>query len=155
MKHAAAVSVLFSIAMGVSSQVSALDCFLTVVKDSCWTDFDVNVKMTNADEGKQILSITVPKGKSWSREKFTCDAGESLSYMATFSPVFWAADKGKQYPGIKFWKLPEQMKAGDTAWNITVCYPEQFSEVPLPPSARGTCKCDARNIPAVVVPEKK
>ena len=111
--------------------------------------------MTDADNGKPILSLTVPKGKAWNRQKFDCETGESLTYLASFSPVFWDADKGKQFPGKKSWKLPDKMAKGDTAWNITVCYPEEFAEVPLPPTAKGGCNCDARKIPPVVAPEKQ
>ncbi len=146
--------ILLSIALAFSPAASAHTCFFTLVKDSCWTNYDVTVDVTNASTSKSLFNISVPKGKSWTRKKFSCDAAESFNYSATFSPVFWQADKGKHFSGKRTWTLPQKMKQGDTAWDITVCYPEQFSEVPLPPTADSKCNCDTQSIPAVIPPKQ-
>jgi hypothetical protein len=140
--------------IGCVNQASAITCFFTLMKDSCWTDYDVTVKVVDASNKKPLTNITVPKGKSWNRVTFTCDEGQSFNYSATFTPTFWKADEGKVFPGNRTWMLPEKLQKGDTAWNITLCYPEQFSEVPMPPTAAGSCVCDAKKIPPVTPPKK-
>ena len=116
-------------------QAQAFPCFLTMVKDSCWSDYNVTIAAMDATTGKQITSVLIPQGKSWTRVQFT--------------PVFWENDKGKSYAGQRQWTLPEAIKEGDTAWNITMCYPAQFSQVPLPPGANSNCKCNMDEIPPV------
>ncbi len=128
-------------------QAHAFQCFLTLVKDSCWTNYNVNVVITNASTGKAITDVNVYLGKSWNRVQFECQPGETLSFSASFTPVFWQSDQGKVYPGFHDWTLPLKPAKGETAWNITLCYPEQFSEVPLPPTAGNSCKCNKEDIP--------
>lgn len=153
MNHRIVLPALLSMTLGVSSSAFSFHCFLTVMKDSCWTDYNVTVVAMDSDTNKPAATITIPKGQSWGRQEFNCQPKETLNYLATFSPVFWKQDEGKQYSGKRTWSLPEQIQKGMTAWNITVCYPEQFAEVPLPPTAGGNCTCDARNIPPVVAPK--
>ena len=135
-------------------EASAFTCFLTLVKNSCWVDYNVNVDVTDASTSKSILTGTVLKGKLWSRTKFACEAGQAFNYTATFSPIIWESDKGKHYPGKSTWSLPAEIKKGDTAWNITVCYPEEFSEVPYPITNVTKCVCNNQNLPPVPAPEK-
>lgn len=154
MKRIVVLPAILSVALGFSTQASAFTCFLTLLKGSCWTDYDVTVNMSNATTGKPVLTLSVPKGKSYGRQKFTCDAGEEFNYTATFSPIFWQADKGKVFKGKRTWLLPESIKEGDTAWNITLCYPDEFAETPLPPTATSNCQCSSKGIPPVPVPAK-
>lgn len=145
---------MLSLMVGLSPAVFASTCFITFVKDSCWTDYNLTIAVTDASTSKQLLSVSVPKGIPWVRKTFSCEAGESFNYAATFSPVFWATDKGKVFRGTRTWTLPQTMEKGATAWDITVCYPEQFSEVPLPPTGGSHCKCDTQSIPPVIPPKK-
>lgn len=135
--------------VGFTVQVQAFPCFLTMVKDSCWGDYNVTVVATDGSTGKQITTVVVPQGQSWSRVQFDCQPAEAISFIATFTPVIWESDKGKSYAAQRQWTLPEVIKQGDTAWNITMCYPAEFSEVPLPPTANNNCKCNTDDIPAV------
>lgn len=145
---------MLSIAVAFSPVAAAYTCFFNFVKDSCWTDYDVTVDVTNAATSKKLFSLSVPKGQSWARKQFSCDAAESFNYSASFSPVFWQSDEGKHFSGKRTWTLPQTMTKGDTAWVITVCFPEQFSEVPLPPTANSKCVCDIQSIPPVIPPKK-
>ena len=138
---------LFSICLAVQAQ--AFPCFFTLVKDSCWTNYNLSVIVRNASTGKSITTVTVPQGKSWAREQFDCQPAEQISFSATFTPVFWEADIGKIYPSRHDWSLPEAVTAGDTAWNLNICYPSEFAEVPLPPEASSHCGCKTDNIPPV------
>lgn len=135
--------------IGVTMQSQAFPCFLTLVKDNCWTNYDVTVTVTNASAAKTVVTITAGKGKAWERQKFDCQPAEALSLQAVFTPVFWEADLGKVYPARHDWLLPEAVSKGDTAWNIPVCYPADFSEVPMPPNISGNCICNMKDIPAV------
>ena len=130
-------------------QAQAFPCFLTMVKDSCWTDYNVTIVAADATTGKQITSVLIPQGQSWTRVQFNCQPKDSIEFVATFTPVFWENDKGKSYAGQRQWTLPEAIKAGDTAWNIPMCYPTQFSQVPLPPGADNNCKCNMEEIPLI------
>ena len=154
MKKIILLPTLLSIALSFSPAASAYTCFFTLVKDSCWTNYNVTVDVSNASTSKTLFSVSVPKGTSWTRKKFSCDAAESFNYSATFSPAFWQTDKGKHFSGKRTWTLPQKMKQGDTAWDITVCYPEEFSEVPFPPTADSKCQCDTTSIPPVIPPKK-
>lgn len=129
--------------------VHAFPCFLTIVKDSCWINYDVTVKVLDSSSNQVISTIIIPKGNRWARESFACQPKQIINFQAVFSPVFWASDQGKIYPGQNYWTLPFKIAKGDTAWSITMCYPEQFAEVPLPPTAKGNCQCNKTGIPPV------
>lgn len=127
--------------------VWSFTCFYTLVKDSCWTNYDVTVDVIDAGTRKNLFSVTVPAGKSWERIKFSCQEKQGLKYIAHYSPVFWQSEKGKSYHALRSWFLPGTINPGNLAWTIPVCFPADFSQVPLPPDAKGTCKCDMKSIP--------
>lgn len=132
-----------------SGSLQAFPCFITMVKDQCWTNYELTIDVIKGRGGAKITTIVVPIGKSWVREKFDCQPKGTISLTATYSPVFWARDKGKVYRALHDWVLPDKIEKGDTAWNINVCFAEMFAEVPLPPEANGTCACEWKDIPAV------
>ena len=133
----------------VSFQSQAFPCFLTLVKDSCWTNYNVSVVVLNATTGEPINTILVPQGKSWDRLQFDCQPGLQVSFSATFTPIFWANDAGKTYSSQRNWSFPASIAKGDTAWNVTLCYPSEFAGVPLPPDAGSHCSCNTDSIPPV------
>jgi hypothetical protein len=135
--------------IALSSQVFAFQCYLTLVKDSCWTNYDVNVVVLNSENNDTLTTIEVPKGKSWSRQPFACNPGMKLMYRATFLPVFWQSEKGKTYWAIRYWSLPAAIGPKESAWDIPVCFSSAFAAVPFPPDATGNCKCDLFSIPPV------
>jgi len=124
-----------------------------MVKTNCWSDYDVTVDVMDAKEGNKLFSITVPKGQLWTRQTFDCNEGQTLMYVAQFSPIFWDKDKGKTYSAQRVWFLPETIAPGASAWNVSVCYPNDFSLVPMPPEATSNCQCDFKSIP--VIPPKQ
>lgn len=127
----------------------AFPCFLTLVKDNCWTNYNLSVTLSDAVSPNVIATINIPQGQSWSRQAFECQPSETLSVIASFTPEFWQSDKGKTYPGRRNWQLPSTVSSGDTAWNITICYASDFLSIPLPPEASGNCVCETDNIPPV------
>ena len=132
-----------------SSKLLAFSCFYTLVKDSCWTDYTVTVVVTNVDTNKKLVTVTVPKGQSWARQAFSCEPNEKLNYTATFEPTIWENGKGALYKAQHYWALPDEPTAKQKAWDIPVCYPSAFAEVPFPPAAGGNCKCDFKSVPPI------
>ena len=142
------------IALGFSMEASAFTCFLTLVKNSCWKNYEVTVELTDASTNASMIKGVVPKGELFVRKQFDCEAAQAFNFSATFLPIIWESEKGKHYPGKTTWSLPPAVAKGDTAWNISMCFPEEFSEVPYPSDASGECKCDNKNLPPVPVPAK-
>lgn len=136
-----------------STPLWAFTCYYTLAKDNCWAKYNVTVEVLDAATAKVLTTVVVPAGTPWVRQEFSCEVGEKLMYRARFSPIIWESEKGKAYSAKNYWSLPNEMKPGDSAWNVSVCYPADFSQVPLPPEAGGTCKCDFDSIPAI--PPKK
>lgn len=141
----------FLLAMLLSSSIWAFPCFFTLAKDNCWINYDVTVVVVDSKSQQPILSVNIPKGKSWVREPFVCQPGQELEYSATFSPVIWEKSEGTVYKALHYWVLPDAPMAQQKAWDIPVCYPSAFSEVPYPPTATGHCRCDFSNIPPITV----
>ena len=142
-------ALLMAMGLGLSLQAHAFTCYLTLVKDSCWKNYTVHVDVIDANVDKVLTSISVPAGKVWNRIEFECQPSLKMLYAATFSPIFWESDKGKKFYAKRYWTLPDAPKPNESAWDIRVCYPERFSEVPFPPDAIGNCTCDYTDIPDV------
>ncbi len=124
-------------------------CFLTMVKGGCWKSYDLTVTISNADNGKQITTTIIPENQLWIRKEFQCKPSDMLALEAKFSPIFWEGDEDKTYKGQRYWKLPDAIKKGETGWNITVCYPAQFADVPFPPGHMTDCSCHLNKIPKI------
>lgn len=130
-------------------QANAFSCYITMVKDTCWTKYNVQVSVKNQKLDKVMTTLDMPQGKSWDRQQFSCDLNEVLLLSATFAPHFWKEDPNTAYPAINEWVLPSTMDPGKSAWTLTLCYPSDFAEVPLPPDADNHCKCVTDSIPPV------
>jgi hypothetical protein len=142
--------VILSLSCIFTSPLWAITCYYTLAKDNCWLRYNVSVDVMDALSAKVLTTITVPAGKSWGRVTFSCETnGQKLMYRARFTPSIWESEKGETYLAKNYWSLPNSVKPGDSAWNVSVCYPSDFSEVPLPPEATGTCKCDFSGIPEI------
>ena len=127
----------------------AYPCYIMLVKDSCWTDYDVSISIIDTTKDTPKGHVSVAAGKSWGREKFDCEPKEVLLFAAKFSPVFWGNSEEKVYNAQRYWSLPESILPGQSAWTINLCYPKDFAEVPLPPTANNQCACSMEGIPAV------
>jgi len=135
--------------LSVFSQAQAFPCFITMIKDNCWTGYNLSVDVMDVKHSQKVVTIVVPKGKSWTRVPFECSASEELGFNAKFTPVIWEHQADKTYPGSHDWFLPDEIKPGSTAWNINVCYSSDFESVPMPPTATNHCVCDTASIPAI------
>lgn len=132
-----------------STQVLAFPCFMTVVKDRCWGNYDLTVIIRDASTDSTLLTVVVPKGQFWTRAPFTCQGGQRLGYSASFEPNIWDSDKGVVYQGTKYTLLPLAPTALEKAWEIPICFPLAFPGTPYPPTAIGNCACDMKSIPPV------
>lgn len=130
----------------------AITCYYTLAKDNCWLKYNVTVEVMDAKTSKVLTKVTVPEGQTYQRVTFPCETnGQKLIYNAQFSPSIWESEKGKIYPARNYWSLPDKVNNGDSAWNVSVCYPKDFSEIPMPPTSTGKCKCDFSIIPPIPV----
>ncbi len=129
-------------------------CYLNVVKGSCWNNSNVDVSIIDSDLNKTIAHAQIKKDTGWQRVSFPCRPNQTLYYSAVYSPVFWEADKGKVYNAKQYWSLPKQLKAGDVAWELTICFPKDFSGVPLPPTGSGECACQYNLVTPLKLKEK-
>lgn len=133
----------------VTTSVVAFPCHVTLIKDSCWKDYEVTVDIIDSGKDTQLTSVVVPKNELWARVKFECEPKQSFLFVSKFAPAFWTTDEGKVYNAKRYWSLPESILPNVTAWNMNICYPDDFSEVPLPPNANNACACSTKGIPAV------
>lgn len=132
------------------TQCFAFTCYLTLAKDSCWTNYDVTVNVLNATTSQLLGTATVPRGKSWDRISFPCTTNQELKFNATYSPVFWKSEVGHVYHEKQYVILPSVIdQSKEAAWNIPLCFAEAFASVPMPPEAAGDCHCDFSAIPPV------
>lgn len=131
------------------TQAHAFPCYITLVKDNCWAEYDVNVDITDVMTNKVIATLNMPKGKSWARQQLVCQPKQTVSLAAKFSPAIWDKDEGKIYNGKRFWSFPETINKGDTAWNMTICYADAFSGLPSPANVKPNCTCDVSMIPVI------
>lgn len=133
-----------------SSQAYAIDCYITIMKGTCWKDYDVTIEAFDATTGDSLIPKTHLDGKDptklndfWVRVPFKCQAKQGIKFGASFSPAIWENNKGKIYPSADTIYLPETAKKDIFAWNIPICYPSGFSNLPIPPALSGSgCNCD-------------
>lgn len=135
-------------ALIVPLKLFALDCYLSVVKNSCWSNYEVDVDILKPDaSGTVLFSAKVPKDKQWARIKVKCQPGQRFYARSQMFPVFWESEKGKYYYLKRYWALPKNVDKDTTALHVPICFPKAFSGVPLPPDATGNCKCDFDQLP--------
>ncbi len=127
------------------SQTFAFTCYATLMKGECWKNYDVSITMRDGATTKVIMQAELKKETLWVRKKFECNPGQSLGFTATFSPKIWKDNKDERYYKKSFISLPETIKSTDSAWEVSVCFPREFSEVPIPPESSGDCSCKIAN----------
>lgn len=130
----------------------AFDCYITVLKDSCWVkDYEVRVLLTDVKMNRNITEVVIPKGQSWGRSPFVCDARQQLAYSAIFSPTIWEGQENDIYKGLRFWILPDEAAKNETAWNLQVRFPKMFAGVPSPKGALHNCRYDETSVTPIAV----
>ena len=145
------MSRLIMLLLGVSvlTEAQAFPCYITMVKSTCWSSYNVNANIIDSASEKVLANINMPEGTSWGRQEIDCQPKQTVELQATFSPTIWEKEEGKVYFGKRYWSFPEEIKKDESAWNMTICYPGDFAATPYPPEASGTCPCDTTNIPVI------
>ena len=135
---------LITMCIVMSSQVHAFKCYITLMKSSCWDKHNVVINVKDNLSGKKVVKeLKFNAGDPlWLRTTFKCHAKQGLIFSAQFTPVIWENDKGKTYYTKRIWFLPKTVQKGVQFWNIPVCYPTNFAEVPTLPSSSEVCTCD-------------
>jgi len=128
----------------------AFPCFITIAKDSCWTNYTVMIEVLDAETNDILATIVIPKGESWSRARFDAKAKQHVMLKAQFKPAFWKSEEKKVYYAKRYWNLPDAIEGKTTAVHVSICYPENFSAVPLPPGANSKCACSKPDIPTAL-----
>ena len=127
----------------------AFTCYATFVKSTCWQAYTVTLTLMDAMQNKPITTLSIPSNTSWVRGEFECTPLQTLQLQATFNPTIWENDVNKIYYGTKFKILPATMSKNTGAWDIPICFDNDFAEVPLPPSATSLCQCNMKSIPPI------
>lgn len=131
------------------TQAQAFPCYITMIKDSCWSNYNVTVDIVDLFTNKVMVTMTMPKGKSWDRKEIVCQPKQTVQLRATYTPTFWAKDAGKVHYGKRHWSFPDEVKKGDAAWNMTLCFAKDIAEASLPPESSGQCICETKGIPEI------
>lgn len=139
----------FIACLAYSSMMWAINCYYTLVKDNCWTNYNVTVNVIDAMTNNVLITVTVPTGKSWVRQAFNCQPSQKLKFSSQFSPTFWQGDQGRTFVGLNYISLPDAVNKGDSAWNVPGCFSADFAQVPLPPTGSGQCACDLTKVPPI------
>lgn len=135
--------------MLLAESAMAFPCFVTVTKDSCWTQYTVMVDVLNAETNDLLTTVVIPKGESWSRARFDAKDKQRLMLRAKFKPSFWKSEKNKVYYATRYWLLPDAIEGRSSAVHVSVCYSKDFSGVPLPPGADAKCVCSKPALPQI------
>ncbi len=127
----------------------AASCLLTAVKPACWANYTVFINILDAQTQRKLTDITLSTDKLWNRVRFECEPGQRLAYQASFKPAIWQGQEHAIYQAQKFWLLPTNKALPAQTWEIQLCFPTAFAEVPMPPLGNQPCACDFKAIPTV------
>ena len=123
-------------------------CYVQLVKTNCWKDFEITVQPIDVISqqktgepiilGKEVFEKVVP---------VACKPGQPISFTGAFSPPTWEGTENKHYVARHFWMPPDSLPKNADKWVISVCFAEDFTSVPLPPSATSVCECKFSELP--------
>lgn len=127
----------------------AFDCYFTVAKNSCWLNYDAKVEVVDNALDKVIAVVDIPKGELWRRIHVKCEPKQSFRFIASSSSEMWKDQVGKKYNSRRRISLPIDIKSTEKAWNIPICFTNDFSGMPMPITAAHDCTCDWSKVPKV------
>ena len=129
--------------MDTTSQTAAatLPCQLVVIKNTCWKDYDVSINLIDFKTHQTHQIVELKKGDNYAKQTFKCVPLATYSATATFSPAIWEQDKGKAYESSQVWNAPPALAEGTQAWAISMCFSNDFADVPVPLGDVSNCKC--------------
>lgn len=121
---------------------------IEVVKEACWKDYDVQIKVIDGRTSNVLYTLDLPKGKERASLKTEISPRQEFYFRATYSPVFWESDKNKTYLGKKYISAPAALSSTEHRWSMFLCFGRDFKSIPLPPKTDGHCPCPAHQLPA-------
>lgn len=135
-----------------SLNTMAFKCYITLIKSDCWKDYNLEVEFRDELTDREVVhAFKLAKGEMWARKKFECHTKQGIRYKATFEPYIWQEQEGKSYPSKRIWFLPATEEKGVAAWNMPICFPNNFASVPMLPNVNKHCNCSSvkAQIPAI------
>lgn len=123
------------------SAAAEIVCELRVVKNTCWEDYEITVDVVEAEVDKPITQVVVPKNLQSKGEQFSCPKVDKITLHGKFDPPIWQDQKGVSYKAKQVWDVPRTFPEDTERWTITVCFPNDFIAVPIPPKIQLPCLC--------------
>lgn len=137
------------ILLSVSCVNWAIECYVTLLKDKCWSGYQVHMTIENLKSLNKVIDLDVGPNQTWARKKFDCEASQVLKKSVSFTPAIWDSEKGKIYQNNFMTRLPDTKPAQGVIWSMEVCFPKNFSQVPTPIKNMNDCGCDKTNVPEI------
>lgn len=132
---------LFSFVTALASD--SMVCQVHLTKPACWQKFDVKIMLLNGTTLK-VLDTYHLKDNPVLTKKFDCKPGEVITFASSFDPSIWHNDKYKIFNAQGSWQVPQTLKKGISAWQVNICFPDAFQDVPMPITTQPeTCTCNA------------
>jgi|GEM_PF-741500 len=124
-----------------AGQAFAVNCKIIVAKNTCWNNYEIKVRMLDALTLKEYAVIDVPKGQHYTVKEMQCESGKQVFFRASFKPVIWQNQKGDFYQTKRFWDVPQALVKDAKHWEVKLCFPRDFDNVPIPPGDLHDCQC--------------
>ena len=142
--------------LGLSSFLTcanAVPCIITIVKSDCWGDYNVHVELSEQNTNVLLADVVLPKNISFQRIQLDCKPLQEIVAKASFSPEIFEDQKGHFFAAKKAQKMPDTLPSPGSAWAFNLCYPSDFSNLPSPLKATGSCACDYSRLPTIKIME--
>lgn len=121
---------------------STFTCQMHVAKGKCWRDFDVVVRVLDATSEQVLADAALGKNIMAVKKDFPCKPLQPITFNASYAPELWQGDSDRRFYAKGRWSTPAELSKDAKAWVIKICYPAQFTQLPLPKSFGEGCACD-------------
>lgn len=136
------------ILIGLSQATHALQCEIEIVKMPCWENYNVKIELYASSNSSSKRTIVLRK-KSQDRPAvfnakttLDCKRGDAIKYFALFNPPIWDNQKGDvQVVAEKLLGVSQALPDAVTISQMTLCYPDDFKDVPYPMEYTPKCNC--------------
>lgn len=116
-------------------------CQVRLIKTDCWKDVEVTVIAKDSETHKNIGGpIVLAKDSFETMQSLPCQPSQTMNFSATVLPTAWEG-VNTVYPSINFFNSPSKLPKNAEKWIVSLCFPDDFSSVPLPLSSNKTCRC--------------
>lgn len=129
--------------LGFSSSLVArpFDCDIRLTKSNCWYDREVRVQVINGANLEVETMHTISADKKYLVIPLNCNKVHRFTLKAAFDPPIWDDDKGRWFNSQRMWVVPNFIPVEQKQWVAEVCFPDDFSGVPLPLEDFTQCEC--------------